>query len=336
MKISVLGAGAWGTALAVHLARAGHTVQLWARRPELAAVLATARVNSEYLPGIPLPDSLLPTADLAATTDNDVLLVVVPSHGFREVLRSYLACHPTGRTLTLVSGTKGIETETLERMSGVTAEEAAKVGVANHFAVLSGPSFAQELGEGRPTAAVIAAADEAVARDLCQVFSNASFRLYSSMDVVGVELGGTAKNVIAVAAGVVSGLELGYNTQAVLITRGLHEITRLGVALGGSTRTFSGLSGLGDLVLTCTGRLSRNRRVGIELAKGRKLAEILADNPFVAEGVKNSVAVSRLAASHAVEMPITQQVVEVLYEGKSPKAALLELMTRDLKSEPDL
>lgn len=335
--IGVLGAGSWGTALAVHFAAAGgHPVRLWARRPELARTLAEQRENEDYLPGVELPPGLQPTADLDALVDCDPVLVVVPSHGFREVVRDYLRRVPARRTVHLVSSTKGIETETVARMSQVSFEEGMAADRAVRFAVLSGPTFAAELAQGMPTAAVIASDHADVASELREQLATPRFRLYSSPDVIGVELGGTAKNVIAIAAGIVSGLGFGHNTLAALITRGLHEVTRLGIACGGQVRTFAGLAGLGDLVLTCTGGLSRNRRTGLELARGKTLAEIQGETHMVAEGIRNSLSISKLAKERNVEMPITEQMVEVLYEGKRPSDALEELMTRELKEEATL
>ncbi len=339
-RIGVLGAGSFGTALAVHLAgTGGHRVKLWARDPELAAKMATERVNAEYLAGVDLPPRLEPTAQMEALVDSEFLLVVVPSHGFREVLRQFLRLHsdgPGGSPLPLVSATKGIETETLARMSQVASEEGKAAGREIRFSVLSGPTFAAELARNAPSAAVIASEDAAFATDVRECLATPLMRLYSSADVVGVELGGTAKNVIAIAAGTVSGLGLGHNTLAALITRGLHEITRLGIACGGEPRTFAGLAGLGDLVLTCTGGLSRNRHTGLELAAGKTLAEITGGTHMVAEGIRNSIAVARLAAQRGVEMPITQQMVAVMHEGKNARKAVEELMTRGLKSETEL
>jgi len=347
-RIGVLGAGSWGTALAVHLAGAGgHAVALWARHPQLAERLAAERENRDYLPGIEIPRGVEPTAEMAALAGCEVVLVVVPSHGFRAVLRQFLATagggwesgDPAGpgghRPLVLVSATKGIETDTLARMSQVAAEETAAAGRPLRFAALAGPSFAAELARNVPSAVVIASADAALATEIREALSTPAMRLYSSADVVGVELGGATKNVIAIAAGTVSGLGLGHNTLAALITRGLHEITRLGVACGGQPRTFAGLAGLGDLVLTCTGALSRNRRAGMEVAAGVSLAQITG-GPMVAEGIRNSVAIARLAARHGVEMPITEQMVAVLHQGKDPRRALEELMTRGLKAETEL
>jgi len=332
-EIGVLGAGSWGTALAVHAARKGYPVRLWARSAELARRLAETRENRDYLPGIELPAGLTPTADLRELTASDLVLLVVPSHGFRAVLRRLLALWPRERRLVLVSGTKGIETETLARMSQVAFEEGVAADRDVRFAVLSGPTFALEMARGEPTAAAIAAEDGELARAVRDALASTTLRLYSSPDVAGVELGGAAKNVIAIAAGVVSGLGLGHNTLAALITRGLHEITRLGLACGGQARTFAGLAGLGDLVLTCTGGLSRNRRTGLELAAGRTLDEIRSATPMVAEGILTSLAIARLAAQRGVEMPITQQMVAVMHEGKDPRRAIEELMTRERKSE---
>lgn len=334
--VGVLGAGSWGTALAVQIAGAESPVRLWARRAELADRLRRERTNEDYLPGTVFPPTLEVTSDLADLAACEVVLAVVPSHGFREVVGRYLEVVPADRSLVLVSATKGIETESLSRMSEVTAEEAETRGHRVRFAVLAGPSFAAELAVGAPTAAVIASEEENLAAELGQRFSTSDFRLYTTTDVVGVELGGAAKNVIAIGAGIVSGLELGHNTLAALITRGLHEIARLGVACGGQRRTFSGLAGLGDLVLTCTGGLSRNRRTGLELARGKTLAQIQSETMMVAEGIRNSVSLTRLAGRLGIEMPITEQMMAVLYEGRSPSKAVEELMTRELKSESEL
>ena len=336
MRIGVLGAGSFGTALAVHAARRGHDVLLWARRPEQVAELARDRENRKYLEGIELPERVTPTTDLSRVGECEVVLVVVPSHGFRTVLHEFLEAAPKGHRHAIVSATKGIEPETLARMSQVTFEEAIKTDREVGFAVLSGPSFAIELAQGKPTAAVIASEDGALAKHLQEVLSDASLRLYTAGDVVGVELGGTCKNVIAIAAGIVEGLGFGHNTQAALITRGLHEMTRLGLALGGQPRTFSGLAGLGDLVLTCTGGLSRNRRAGIVLAEGKSLSQLEEETGMVAEGVRNSVAVTALAARKGVEMPIADQMVRVIHQGKPARQALEDLMRRDLKAEAEL
>ena len=332
-RAAVVGAGSFGTALAVHAARAGFDVSLWARRPEVAAELARERRNRRYLGEVELPESVHPTADLDAVAGADVVVMAAPSHGYREVLRSLLDHWPRDRELLLVSSTKGIETETLARMSQVSAEEAERAGQRLRFGVLSGPSFAVELANGVPTAAVIASADEALSRTLQSLLSSRTLRLYTSSDVAGVELGGAAKNVVAIASGVVSGLGFGHNTLSALITRGLHEMTRLGLAYGGDPRTFSGLAGLGDLVLTCTGGLSRNRSAGLALAKGEALLELEQKTGQVAEGVRTSLAIVRLAEQKGVEMPICEQMVEVIYRGKPPRQAVEELMLRELKPE---
>jgi glycerol-3-phosphate dehydrogenase (NAD(P)+) len=336
-RIGVLGAGSWGTALAVHFAGVGgHQVVLWARHKELAARMVGERINADYLPGVTLPDGLVPTSEMADLLGCELVLLVVPSHGFRKVLQEFLALHPGDRPLQLVSGTKGIEADTLARMSQVTFEEGIAADREVRFAVLCGPSFAAEVARNVPTAAVIASEDGDYATAIRESLSTRLMRLYSSHDVVGAELGGTAKNVIAIAAGTALGLGFGQNTLAALITRGLHEITRLGIAYGGQARTFAGLAGLGDLVLTCTGGLSRNRRTGLELAQGKTLEEITGSTTMVAEGIRNSLAVAKLAAQRGVEMPITRQMVAILYEGKDPRQAVEELMTRELKDETEL
>lgn len=340
--LGVVGAGSFGSAVAVHAARGGRPVRLWARRESVAAELQAARENRLYLPGVRFPDALEVSHDFARLADAETWIVAVPSHGYRAVFADALGVRRRrsggrgGASLVVVSATKGIEIDTLARMSRVSAEACAGAGVPARFAVLSGPTFAAELARGVPSAAVIASEDEALATDLCQSLATPTLRLYSSGDVAGVELAGTAKNVVAVAAGVLAGLELGHNTLAALITRGLHEMTRLVLAWGGDPETPRGLAGLGDLVLTCTGGLSRNRRTGIELAKGRSLAEIEAETTEIAEGVRNSLAVRRLAKERAVEMPIVEQMCAVLHEGKNPRQALFDLMTRELKEEARL
>ncbi|MEM9291852.1 MAG: NAD(P)H-dependent glycerol-3-phosphate dehydrogenase [Acidobacteriota bacterium] len=334
-ELSIFGSGSWGTALAVQFARNGHDVLLWSRRPELCSQLQEEGRNELYLPGIDFPETLTVTSDLEAAAARDVALVVVPSHGFRGVVKDLLAARAR-RRLVLVSAAKGIENDTSARMSQVVWEEALSADREVDFAVLAGPTFAAELARGLPSLGVIASEKETLAQRLQESLSAPSFRLYSSSDVVGVEIGGATKNVIALSSGVVVGLELGQNALAALITRGLHEITRLGLACGGQTPTFSGLAGLGDLVLTCTGGLSRNRRAGLALAEGKTLAEIQASTSMVAEGLYNALNIDRLAGQMGVEMPITAQMVQVLHEGKSPGRALEELMTRNLKAETAL
>jgi len=334
--LGVLGGGSWGTALAVQFSRSGNDVTLWVRSEAQAEKLETTRRNEEYLPGIDLPEKLQVTSRLEDLHRADVILVVVPSHGFRDVVRRFLACRPKERPVTLISATKGIEAETSARMSQVCFEEAINADRDVEFAVLSGPTFAAELAKGLPSLGVLASEDLDLATRLQTILSAGNYRLYSSTDVVGVEIGGATKNVIAIAAGAVAGLGLGHNAMAALITRGLHEITRLGLACGGQARTFPGLAGLGDLVLTCTGGLSRNRRTGVELAEGKTLEEITSGTNMVAEGIRNAVSVSRLARQKGVEMPIIEQMVAVLHEGKAPRAAVEPLMTRQLKAESAL
>lgn len=334
--IGVLGAGSFGSALAVHAARDGRPVKLWARRADLVERMREERHNPDYLPEVELPPALVPTANLRDLVDCDVVIVAVPSHGFRDAVRDLLRLEDATRPAVLVSATKGVEVETQARMSQVIFEEGVAADREVHYAVLSGPSFAAELARGMATAAVLASEEPGLATTLQEVLASQTLRLYSSSDVVGVELGGASKNVIAIAAGMVSGLGLGHNTLAALITRGLHEITRLGVAYGGQQRTFAGLAGLGDLVLTCTGGLSRNRQVGVGLAEGQSVEQVTGGTHQVAEGIKNSLAVARLARKRSVEMPITEQMVEILYDGKPPKQALADLMRRELKAENEL
>ncbi len=335
-RIGVLGAGSWGTALAIQATRAGLCVDLWARDAALASEMAEGRMNRKYLPGFRLSDAIAPTGDMRDLHSAEAVMVVVPSHGFRKVVQDFLRVRQRREPLILISATKGIEQESTSRMSEVVTEEAADSECEVRFAVLAGPTFAAELAAEQPTAAVIASTDQDLARSLSQALSTPTCRLYTVDDVTGVELGGAGKNVIAIGAGIVSGLELGHNTLAALITRGLHEITRLGVACGGQVRTFSGLAGLGDLVLTCTGGLSRNRRTGLELAAGKSLSEIEEETSMVAEGIRNSLSLTHLARRLDIEMPITEQMMAVMYEGKAPTDAVKELMTRALKAETEL
>jgi len=330
MKISVIGAGAFGTAMAITAGRAGNEVVLWAHDPDVARTIAESGSNPDYLRGAPLGESVRATSDLEeAAAFSDTLFMVVPSHHYREVLTN-LRPHLRGRTR-VISGTKGIENDSLDRMSEISADVLGEQLAA--FAVLSGPTFAIETARGTPTAAVIASTDVIFAQELQQILSSPAFRLYHSEDVIGVELAGSLKNVIAIAAGVLEGLGLGANTNAALITRGLREMTRLGMTLGGRLETFAGLAGMGDLVLTCTGALSRNRTVGVQLGKGQTLDEILRDAKFVAEGIKTAKSAQQLGQRHSIEMPITTEMHRVLYEGESPREGIQRLMTRSLKAE---
>ena len=328
-RIAILGAGAWGTALAISLARRnGHSLALWAHSVPLAEHLIDTGENLPYLPGYTLPADIEITSDLpGAIFEADILVCATPSHHVRETI-AHIAPMLT-RSQILLSAAKGLEPGTWLRMTQVIASI-----TENPCAVLSGPSFAQEVAAGLPTALVVAASNAETALDVQRDFSSAALRLYTNEDVAGVELGGALKNVIALAAGVVQGLGLGANTSAALLTRGVAEITRLAIACGGRRQTLAGLAGLGDLVLTCNGTLSRNRSVGIELGKGRKLAEILSGmNGKVVEGVHSTTAALGLAARYGVEMPIAQQMDGILHRGKSPRDAMKELMARPGRDE---
>lgn len=333
-RITVLGSGAWGTAIALSLANKGnHQVTLWSHRAEAAQALSRDRENRHFLPGFRFPDSLAITADDSdAIAAAEILVCVVPSQ-FLRVTIARLSVHIHSGQI-LVSGTKGIEDHSFLRMTEVIQSCLSDAGLALPVGTLSGPSFAQEVAAGMPTAVTIAFADAAVAATVQQVFSSPTLRLYTNDDVIGVELGGALKNVIAIAAGALAGLGLGSNSAAGLITRGIVEITRLAVAAGGRRETLAGLSGIGDLVLTCTGSLSRNRTVGFELGRGRKLPEILAGlDGKVAEGVRTTRAALGLARKLGVEMPITEQMGLILDEGKDPKDAIRELMLRPSRDE---
>ncbi len=331
MNMAVLGAGSWGTALAIHLARAGRPVRLWARDEALVAQMVAGSANPRYLADVALPRGVVPTSSLdLALEDAQFVIVAVPSHGLRAVLRA--AAPSISRNVVIVSATKGLEAESLQRMSQVIEEEtAARVPVV----VLSGPSFAAEVARGLPAAVLAASSDDRAAARVQEQFRGRGLRLYANDDVAGVEIGGALKNVIAIAAGVVEGLGLGRNATAALITRGLAEISRLACAEGARRDTLAGLSGLGDLVVTCTGDLSRNRHVGIELGRGRPLADILAGMHMVAEGVRTTGAALALGARHGIELPIAAQMAAVLDGQVSPLEAVETLMGRRQRAEVD-
>ena len=330
-KIAIIGAGSWGTALAHALAGAGHDVRLWAYEQEVAAFINKRRENDVFLPGILLPENIIPTNDLAFALANvECVLTVMPSHvclSLYERMLPYLS-----PDMLLVSATKGIDTKQHMRMSQII-HGVVKKKSPPRIVVLSGPSFAREVAIGDPTALVAASEDANAAKWVQKEFSGKTLRLYTSDDVTGVEIGGAVKNVIAIASGIIKGLELGHNPMAALITRGLAEIARLASTLGARRETLAGLAGMGDLVLTCTGALSRNRSVGIELGKGRRLPEILASMREVAEGVKTTYATVELAMELGVEMPITEQVRRILNGEIPPREAIRELMDRSLKNE---
>ena len=327
MKVSVVGGGSWGTTLAAHLVKTGHEVTLLVRDAQRRDEIAARRENLHYLPGLVLPAGLRIGAGQQWVRGAEMVVLAIPSESFRAVCRGLASSLDPGTAL--VSATKGLELDTLRRMSEVAAEETS----GGKVAVLSGPSFALEVAHGQPTAVVAASAHAAVAEAVQQTFANPTFRVYSSDDVIGVELAGALKNVIAIAAGIVDGLGYGQNTVAALITRGLAEIGRLGTALGGRPETFSGLAGLGDLVLTATGDLSRNRKLGRALGSGKSLEEAVRETVMVAEGVRTTQAACALAERVHVEMPIAAQMRAVLYEGRSPREAVDALMIRSLKRE---
>lgn len=332
-KIAIIGAGGWGTALAIVLAHARESrpIALWARENDVVASLQSERENTAFLPGFRVPQHVEIAHDFeTALRDAEIVIGAMPAAHARAVYSAALPLlHPQMR---LVSATKGLEPETLLRITEVMRQVLARK-FRPRVAALSGPSFAKEVARGDPTAVVVASTDRDNAKEIQREFSGPTLRLYTNDDVIGVEMGGALKNIIAIAAGAAEGLGLGHNTIAALITRGLTEIMRLGTALGARRDTLAGLAGMGDLVLTCTGDLSRNRFVGIELARGKKLDEILASMRMVAEGVGTTAAARTLAHKAGVEMPITEQMFAVLHKGRSPKDALRELMERSLKAE---
>jgi glycerol-3-phosphate dehydrogenase (NAD(P)+) len=336
-RIAVLGSGAWGTAIALSLhRRGGHRVTLWAHSPEAAAEIADAGENTLFLPGFGIPAEIAVTGDCAAVSDAEIVVSVVPSEFLRATLGRMRPHLHDGQIV--LSATKGVENNTLLRMTEVIGAclgaEAGRSGLSLAIGALSGPSFALEVAQGQPTALAVAFQQTGIATEIREELASETLRLYTSTDVIGVELGGALKNVIAIAAGVAAGVGLGHNSTAALITRGIAEITRLAVACGGRRETLAGLSGVGDLVLTCTGSLSRNRTVGQALGEGRKLPEILASlDGKVAEGVMTTRAALGLARKHGIEMPIAEQMELILNEGKDPREAIRELMLRPGKDE---
>ena len=330
-KIGIIGAGAWGTALALLLADRGHDVTLWMYEKDLAEETQRTRENRVYLPGFTLPANISVNATLdRAVRERPFILSVVPSHTARAIstrMAPFLA-----NDAVIVSASKGIETETLMPLSDVF-RETLPPKFHGRLCFLSGPSFAKEVAQKMPTAVALASYDPEAGRRAQQLMSAPYFRVYTNPDVIGVELGGSVKNVIAIAAGVLEGLGYGYNTMAALLTRGLAEMTRLGVAMGADPRTFLGLAGMGDLVLTCTGGLSRNRTLGVRLGKGELFEDIMKGLPTVTEGVKTAKATRELARKHSVEMPVVDEVYRIIYEGKDPRLALKDLMSRELKGE---
>jgi glycerol-3-phosphate dehydrogenase (NAD(P)+) len=333
-QAAVVGAGSWGTALAKLLSDKGYRVCLWGHRRDHVAEIVAHRENLTYLPGFKLGDNISVTGDLAvAVSGRPLVLMVVPSHGFREVFRRLLP-HLADHTY-VISAVKGIENDTLMTMDQIMEDELARLSVPPrlHLGVLAGPSFAKEVAAGAPTAVTVAAKTKEEARFCQQFFNTPLFRVYASTDLIGMELSGALKNPIAIGAGICDGLGYGTNTRAALITRGLAEITRLGVRMGAQPQTFAGLAGMGDLVLTCTGDLSRNRQVGLQLGRGRNIKQIVAEMAMVAEGVKTAKSAYNLARKMAVEMPILEQVYQVIYEDRDCGEAVKTLLARSLKEE---
>jgi glycerol-3-phosphate dehydrogenase (NAD(P)+) len=328
--VAVVGAGSWGTAAAAVVAGNADTV-LWARRPELANEIDRSHRNPEYLPDVELPGTLCATSDLAAACERaEVLVLAVPSHGLRSVIAEVAGGIDAG--VPIVSLAKGVEQGTLRRMTEVVAEVLPDHR-PDRIGVLTGPNLAREVAAGQPTASVVAFADDATAVRVQELFFSPTFRVYTNPDVVGCEIAGALKNVLAIGAGIAAGLGYGDNTRAALMTRGLAELARLGVALGGEPLTFAGLAGMGDLIATCSSPQSRNRHVGHELGRGRRLDDIVAEMNMVAEGVKTTAAVLEIAARERVEMPLAEHVGRVLYEGAQPAEIVSDLMLRKVKSE---
>lgn len=330
-KVCIVGGGSWGSAMAVHLGRLEVETHLWIKENDIYEELVRNGENKTFLPGISMPDSVVPFNNLKdAVKETEVIFIAVPSRFCRQMYTRMAPALHAGQCI--VSLTKGIEEESLKRMSQVMSEIFPPI-YRSRIAVLSGPSFAREVAESHPTAVVIASENLELAKKIQALLSGLYFRAYSSDDIIGVELAGACKNVIAIATGISDSLGFGSNSMAGLVTRGLAEMTRLGVSLGAKKETYAGLAGIGDLVLTCTGKLSRNRYVGSELGKGKNLEEIISGMKMIAEGITTTLSVCQLAQRENVEMPISEQVYSVLYEGKNPRDAFRELMSRELKDE---
>jgi glycerol-3-phosphate dehydrogenase (NAD(P)+) len=333
IKIGVVGAGSWGTVIANLLGSKGYKIDLWAYEKEVKDQIETYRENKMYLPGFSLSTNIFPSNDIAeVVSGKDIITIVVPSHVMRQTARNIFG-HVTSNSI-VVSATKGIENKTHLTMSGVLKETLPELP-ENVFAVLSGPSFAKEVAKQFPTVVSVASHDQQVAEVVQRVFATPYFRVYTNNDMIGVELGGAVKNVIAIACGISHGLGLGLNTKAALITRGLTEIRRLGIKLGADPRTLAGIAGVGDLILTCTGDLSRNHTVGKKIGEGMKLKDILSEMRTVAEGVKTAKSVYNLSRKLGIEMPISHEVYHILYDDVPPKDAWVRIMSRDLKQEFD-
>lgn len=327
MKTGIIGAGGWGTALAMVLAANQHQTTLWTRSEDVANEINSSHSNSIFLPGVTIPSSIRATTNPRDLDDTELLVIAVPTQYIRTILSTYQFDF---KGKIIVSGAKGIERHTLLRVSEILKDAA---GINDRFSVLTGPSHAEEVARLMPTTVVAASTQPDIARIVQKAFTTSAFRVYSSTDVIGAELGGALKNVIAIAAGIIDGVKMGDNTKAALITRGLAEMTRFGTALGAEANTFSGLSGLGDLFVTCSSRHSRNRRVGEQIGAGKSLAEILSETQTVAEGVSTSESAFELSRKHGVEMPIVEQVYRILFDGKSPRKAINDLMVRRAKPE---
>jgi glycerol-3-phosphate dehydrogenase (NAD(P)+) len=331
VRIGVVGGGSWGTAIANHMALKGFDVDLWVREDEVYSQIKEKGINETFLPGIRLSDGIRPVRSFdEVSMEKDLLLIVVPSHVFRDISTKLFPFFSSSTPI--VVGTKGIENETLMTMSQVV-KSVVPGNWDDNLACLSGPSFAREVCYKNPTAVTLASGNEKLAKYLQELFSTDYFRVYTSQDVMGVELGGALKNVIAIAAGASDGLGFGYNARAALITRGLAEITRLGVSMGAKPLTFAGLAGIGDLILTCTSDLSRNRTAGLKIAKGVPVEGIISGMKMIAEGIKTSLSTYNLAKKMGIEMPISTEVYNIIYRGKNPRQAVKDLMTRELKVE---